>query len=183
MIEISSKALNYLKSLAEPFVDTPESVIDRIIEEHAQVRASINGKPSNGLAISSTSKNTFSFESLPQMYFTKIEKVEMDGRIVNVNTWNGLVEEVIRTCVTKGYDSEEVRRKLRANTVAGRNEDLGFRHVTQAGFSFQGLDAMRACEAALGLARDCGVPLTVHFIWRQNAKAFRPGVRAAVSNT
>jgi hypothetical protein len=177
MVEISANAFNYLKSLAEPFVDTPATVLDRLIADHA--RRGTGGE--GGTAAPLTLAERFTASDVPEMRFTKIEQVEVEGLIADINKWNDLVEEVVKTCLNKGYDAEEVRRKLDANTVAGRQGDAGFRYIEDAKFSFQGLDAQRACEAAVRLAKSFGVSLKVRFRWRENPKALRPGASAMIA--
>lgn len=174
-VEISDAAFNYLKSLAEPFADTPATVLDRIVAEH---RAQGGGTATGSAA---GSQPLYSPGTIPEMRFTKIEQVELEGFIAEIDKWNDLVEAVVLGCIEKGHDRETVRRKLDANTVKGRESAAGFRHIEAAGFSFQGLDAQRACEAAVNLAKAFGLSLKVRFRWRENPKAARPGASAMIA--
>ena len=176
-VEISVNAFNYLKELAEPFTDTPATVLDRIIAEHGRTR----GKAVAPGAPAMVPANRYTASEVPEMRFTKIEEVEVEGLIADITKWNDLVEHVVMTCLQKGFDSEEVRRKLDANTMKGAEKNAGFRFIEPAGFSFQGLDAQRACEAALRLARAFGIALKIKFRWRDTAKAHRPGAAALIA--
>jgi len=176
-IEISVNAFNYLKELAEPFIDTPATVLDRIIGEHGRTRG--KGAALGAPAIAPADRYTSA--DVPEMRFTKIETVEVEGLIADITKWNDLVEHIVMTCLQKGFDSEEVRRKLDANTMKGAEKSAGFRFIEQAGFSFQGLDAQRACEAALRLAKAFGIALKIRFRWRDTAKAHRPGAAALIA--
>lgn len=179
-VEISDTAFNYLKSLAEPFTDTPATVLDRIIAEHG---ARAVGRPAGAVRQpeSPAPAERYSASTIPEMRFTKIEEVEIEGFVAEILKWNELVEAVVLTCIEKGHDSETVRRKLDANTVKGREVEAGFRYIDAAKFSFQGLDAQRACEAAVNLAKAFGLSLKVRFRWRENPKAARPGATAIIA--
>jgi len=181
MIDVSPAAFNYLKSLAEPFVDTPESVLERVIVQHRRFSESaVSPADSSGEPAGAT---LYRMSNIPPMRFTRIEGAELDGKQLVARNWNTLIEELIRTCRAKGYVPEEIQKKLRANTANGRGaKHLGYRFIREVDFSFQGLDAQRACEAALELATDFVMHLTISFSWRQNDSAHRPGARAKITN-
>ena len=61
-----------------------------------------------------------------------------------------------------------------ANVSPGRHITNGFRYVPSAGFSFQGLEANRACKNVMALAEKFGVKVEVDVKWQENEDAAFP---------
>lgn len=174
-IEISESAMEYLKSQAEPFVDTPETTFDRIVSEHQQLK---NGQTPGRLPESWT--DSYSLQSLPPLLHSKPEKADIAGVPIVRHTWSELVHDMIVAAAKAGNNGGEIAAAMRANTTKGNRDDTGFEYVPEAGFSFQKMDANRSCRAILGISRQFSLPVKIEFYWRDNEKAFRPGKSAVV---
>ncbi|MGE0845245.1 MAG: hypothetical protein AB7L41_03190 [Flavobacteriaceae bacterium] len=166
-IEISESAFSYLKSLAEPFVDTPAMVLDRIISERQN-----NSGPKR--ASHSDAEMRYGPRNLPSVAFTKIESAKIDKRVVRKPNWNSLVEGMILASRERGYSSEDIMATINAQVRNGRYTEDGFRYVPEADFSFQGLDADRCCKAIAGLSVAFDISVEITFQWSDNPKAHRP---------
>lgn len=171
-IEITESAHEYLKSLAEPFVDTPASVLDRLISQHQKLLGS-----SEVVAASPTYQRdeaVYRIESLPDLLHTKLEMAMIAKEPVSRPKWSTLVEGMIKRAAVEGHDTTTIINALEAQTWRGQKSDTGFRFVQEAGLSFQKLDANRSCRAVLGLSRAFDIPVEIQFFWRDNPKAFKP---------
>jgi hypothetical protein len=175
-IEVSESAFEYLKNLAEPFLDTPASVLDRIIAEHRALRTELIVDPIG----SKPARVTYRMEQLPPLLHTKIERANISGKTVTRPKWSLLVEEMMREAARSGRTPKEISAALEAQTWPGERTDTGFRYVKEAGVSFQGLDANRSCRALLGLSRAFEIPIEIDFYWRENEKAHLPGALGRV---
>jgi len=171
-VEISKSAHDYLKSLAEPFVDTPATVLDRIILEHHQL---LGG--SRTIAEGASDKiddPVYRIESLPDLLHTKVEAATVADQPIGRPKWSTLVEGMIKQAASEGRDTTTIINALDAQTWRGPKSDTGFHYVAEAGLSFQKLDANRSCRAVLGLSRAFEIPVEIRFFWRDNPKAFKP---------
>lgn len=175
-IEISDRAFAYLKGRAEPFVDTPLSVLDRILFE----------KPHQPLTLAPTNQGAtlmFTGTSAPPVKFAIIRSAILSGQKAVKNTWNHLLEDMITHCCKKGAPSQTVREALKANTADGEVSENGFRYVSAAGFSFQGLEANRVCENIITLAEKFGVPFEIEIQWSLEEGAAHPGAVALLRHS
>ncbi|MEZ5877457.1 MAG: hypothetical protein R3D43_06635 [Tepidamorphaceae bacterium] len=171
-IEITSEAMDYLRGLAEPFVDTPATVLDRIIAEHKAGVGAVKFETESG---KSDKRPIYKTEHLPDLLHTKIQSAKIRGVPVPRPKWKTLVVRMIESAARDAANPETIKSALKAYSCIGERTDTGFQYVPAAGISFQGLDANRSCEATLGLAAAFDIPVTIDFFWRDNGKAFDPG--------
>lgn len=172
-IEVSDAAMTYLKQHAEPLVDTTVSVLDRIIAEHAKLKAQ---SPSGA----STLEMRFSGANLPSVKFTNILAAKVAGKPVAQKSWNHILEELIAACVQAGAEATEIRALLHANTMNGQQSDNGYRFVPAAGFSFQGIEANRVCKNLMILSERFGIALEIEVRWQDDEKAAFPQQTARI---
>ena len=66
------------------------------------------------------------------------------------------------------------------NIVPQEKGDDGYRHLPQAGLSYQGVNANAAANAIVALAKDIGASLDVDFEWRSKEQAAHPGRRGRI---
>ena len=66
------------------------------------------------------------------------------------------------------------------NIVPHMKDDDGYRHLPQAGISYQGVNANAAANAMVALAKDIGATLDVDFEWRDKEQAAHPGKRGRI---
>lgn len=172
-IEVSDSALAYLKQYAEPLVDTTVSVLDRILAEHAKLKGHA---PSGAPAI----EMRFSGTNLPSVKFTTILSAKVARKPVAHKSWNHILEDVITACVQTGADVAEVRSLMHANTMDGQQSDNGYRYVSAAGFSFQGLEANRVCKNLTILSERFSIALEIEVRWQDEEKAAFPQQTARI---
>ena len=172
-VEISDFAFNYMKSMAEPLVDTVETTLDRLIYEHQ----SFFGGPS--LDESADDPNCFRRANLPDVKFTMIDEATVAGHPCKAS-WNHILEATIAACAKQGADREQIRKGMDANSVVGKRTDTGFRHVPDADISVQGLEANRAAHNILKLADRFTVPVRINIAWPTSDKAAHPGSSATI---
>jgi len=87
--------------------------------------------------------------------------------------WNDLVAAGIRMACKQG--GADQLTWTGANIRPGRYTKHGFRHLPEIDISFQYIQASRAWEVALRIAKKLRVPITVDFVWRDNQNAAHPG--------
>lgn len=174
-IDITSAAMEYLKSLAEPFVDTPASVLDRIIDQHRKI-----GTAAVNVPTSSPARSQFKIESLPPLLHSKIEAATIDGKPVSRPKWSVMVEEMVRAAAFRRNGGSQIAAAMNANTVLKERTDTGFVFVKEAGLSFQKMDANRSCNTVLSISRQFEVPVSIDFFWRDDPNAHSPGASGRI---
>lgn len=166
-IEISDSAFSYLKERAEPLTDTTVTVFDKIVSEHKN----LCGKPK--LEETSTA-NLYGFADCPSVKFTSVVSAKIASKPASQNYWNNILEDVVAACIKNGAEPANVRASMNAKVKMGAYVENGYRHVPAAGFSFQGLEAVRACRNILTLAEKFSIALDISFRWQDNEAAAFP---------
>lgn len=166
--QISDFAFKYLKSQAEPLVDTTETVLDRILSEHKAMMTE-SGKFPVGTQMS------FGASDLPSVTHSSISTAKVGGKPTIKKDWNHTLLAVIDAAVLTGVAPKMVRSLLQANTIAGLpdadEEKKGYRYTpSKADFTFQGLDAERACKNIVLLAEQYGIAVEITLKWNNQAK-------------
>lgn len=172
-IEISHEAMEFLKSRAQPLVDTTISVVDKLIAEHCAMAASEKSvTPEHGL--------TFSLKTAPSLKYTVVTDARIAGKPATQNYWNSILEDVISACVAKGVAPDNIRSKMSAQIKDGLHHDSGYRPVASAGFSFQGLEANRVFKNIAILAEEFMIQIELHIRWQKEPKAAFPDERGVI---
>ncbi|QBY00837.1 hypothetical protein E2K80_08950 [Rhodophyticola sp. CCM32] len=168
-VKISNEAYTYLQSLAVPFEDTTSTVLDKILDEHKEAY-----KPQlvSNLQLQSPTGVTMKFgvNDLPNVSFTDIISGSIIDQPVKKRYWNDVLEEIIVLAVSKS-SKLDVEAALTLNTVDGEKSLNGYRFVPSAGFSFQGVDAVRACKNISSLSKAFSIPVTLELKWQEKPKA------------
>ena len=176
-IEIENGTFERLQKHAKPFIDTPNSVIDRALDalEFLPKRsAEIVEKPS---------ELTFNERSIPNLTHTKILHARVNGKELKHPNWNALLDEVIILAVKSGQSPSQLRAIGSINIVERRKSDEGFRFISSIGISVQGQDAIGACQGALAIGKKIGTHIAVDFVWRDKEGAIFPGKTALITNS
>lgn len=93
-----------------------------------------------------------------------------------ISSWTSLVHAAVRHALLHaGRSLGELQQVVGAHIVEGELSDRGFRPVHGTQVSVQGMEARRAWNDALAVARDTGARLELHFTWQQVEGAARPG--------
>jgi hypothetical protein len=179
-IEVAENTFARLQKLAVPFVDNPDTVIQKLLD----AAEFANPVHTNGTAQATpnrTAPREFDVKTVPNLTHTKLLTARLDGREISEITWNGLLIEAIRLAKPKGRSDEDLRRLISVNFVRGKKEDEGYHFHQDIGLSVQGQDANAAWDGAYHIARHLGVSIAVDFVWRMKDKAAYPGVAGRLS--
>lgn len=168
-IEISDEAFNYLQVRAIPLQDTTVSVLDRLIEEHKSFG---NQAIKPEVALDGARLDmSFGEANLPNVSFTTIDAATISGQSVKKCYWNDILADMIIAAINGGATKGEVKALLSAQIREGEHSDNGYRHVAEADFSFQGVDAVRACKNIAALSKAFGIAVSIKLRWQSSSKA------------
>ncbi len=173
-VTLSDPAFGELKSLAEPFVDTPESLIAALIHAEVERRGILlngNGRP--GITNDETLRlNPDAHENLR---FARPISATVEGQPLHRPKWSSLRVHLHILGHRRLGSFDALRGASGANLRQGRYEMDGYKYVPQADLSIQGVDSNLAWDHSLGLARALGVPIKITFQWPDREGAAHPG--------
>jgi hypothetical protein len=178
-VDLSEHAFAELKSLAEPFVDTPASLTARLIHEEVVRRGRHSTGDGSGSAGAEQllTQNPISHESLRH---TRLLSAEVDGRELYRPKWNALMEH-LHVLALKHLGSFDALKGLSgAQLRKGRFEKQGFKYVPDADFSIQGTEANLTWDRSLKLAQTMQIPIKAVFEWHDKEGAVHPGKRGVL---
>ena len=159
-IELSPKVYNQLKQLAEPFEDTPESVISKLIEHYHQQPQNLINK------INSNDKiKVFKPLSPPDMKHTKILSVTIDNETRQAISWKELVVFVHEIALKLGIGKEKLQEISPSNIEDGIYESSGFHYIKSLDMSIQNVDAQKSWLNAYRLAKNLNKSIKILFQW------------------
>jgi hypothetical protein len=175
-LEISSATIARLQRHAKPFVDTVDTVINRILDQYENGLGRTSDHEGDISAIGSI--RDFNPESPPDLTHTKVLSVEFNkkGFPRSDTTWNALLNDAICLAKQNSKSAEQLKRLILVNYVKGKKENEGYRYLAGADISVQGQDANAAWKAAYHIARQLQSPFEVIFTWRTKDGAAHPGV-------
>ncbi|WP_421860457.1 T4SS efffector SepA family protein [Parvibaculum sp.] len=166
-IPISETTYQRLQKHAQPFVDTPDLVINRALDALEQAAPSAFPLESGERQIDT--------RSLPRLTHTKVLNATIEGTPVDRPNWNRLLDEVLRIAARRLRSFEELRKQCPANLAKGRKDTEGFAYLPDLDLSVQRQDANSACRTIVALAQRLGLALDVGFMWRPKEDALYPG--------
>lgn len=173
-IDISENTFKRLQALAKPLIDTPDSVIDRLLDHYEDARDGHGVRAANG-GQDPAAVIRFDPGQLPSLTHAKLRKARFGGRELPRPNWNELVRIAVEAGLDRFKSADELMRVTDARIVKGAKTDEGFSPLAGRGISVQGVDAHDAWRIAYGLARKLSVPVEVIFEWRDKEGAAHPG--------
>lgn len=173
-IDILDSDFVRLKALAEPFIDTPGSVISKLLDAYEGVQVA----PTVPTQISR--ENVFSLEDMPPLTHAKIMGGHFAGKKPAKQNWDSFVRHSLVEVLKKCGSVDDLRRLSGANVREGHYDERGYKHVAEYKFSFQGVSAEDAVKIIARCARALSAPFEIEFVWRDNPDAHRPGERATI---
>jgi len=173
-IDISETDFRRLQTIAEPFVDTPATVITKLLNSYDQKKAAVVA------ASKSSNIERHALESLPPLTHTKVMDGHFDGAKPSKFNWDGFVRHALIQVLGVTNSVDSLRRASGANIKEGKYESQGYKFVPGYNFSFQGVSAEDAAKIIGRCARSLEVPFKIEFIWRDKLDAFRPGERGYI---
>ncbi|WP_293857006.1 hypothetical protein [uncultured Alsobacter sp.] len=169
--DLSATTLKRLAVYAEPFVDTVDSVVNRILDHYEAAQNATAAQPDAmpGVPLVSAA-------SPPNLSYTTPKSIEIDGEIMPPAQayWNLAFLKVVEIAAKKGKTAKELKNMISANSYVGEKVDNGYKFLPEVGLSIQGLDANSAWKATYNLARTMRIKVDVVFAWQNTEKAARP---------
>lgn len=185
-LEISESIFARLQKLAVPLIDTPATVLERLLDhyEHRSERppqlSTTAPPPGPSVAGGSEQLNP---DSPPDLRHTRVLVARFGSR--TASGWNKLVHAAHAEAFPRLGSLESLRAATTSNLKRGRatSEDVrrGFRYLPEIDVSIQNVDAEHAWSNTLRLAKVLRVELTVDFEWMDKLDAARPGKKGRLA--
>lgn len=174
-VELTEHTFRRLQTHAVAFVDTPESVIIRMIDAYEKESGASGAFPEGG---DGPSARMFNAGAPPDLTHAKILGVTFCGKPLerNQDNWNALLNAAVREAKARSKSAAEFRQLMVVNYIEGEKHDEGYRPLSGTSISVQGQDANGAWRAASHIARQLGCELSVKFAWREKEGAAFPGL-------
>ena len=171
VIRISDEIFKRLQKLATPLVDTPASVIGKLLDRYEN-SPSVKTKINNDLKkhINEIKLNP---ESPGDLSHTKIISARFG--IESIKNWKELVIAAHKWAIENTNDFHQVQSISISNISDKELSENGFRFHPEVGFSMQGENANQSWKSALKLAQYFKKEIEISFMWRMNNKATHPG--------
>lgn len=173
--QLSAATIERLQKHAKPFVDTVDTVINRLLDAYERLAPALDDDSD---VVTDGNIRDFSNQTpAPNLTHTKVLSVEFN-RIKFPSTeatWNSLLNEAVRLAKKTAKSDDEFKRLVTVNWVKGRKEEGGYRYLADVNLSVQGQDANAAWRGALHIARQLGRQVEVIFTWRNKEGAAHPG--------
>lgn len=173
--QLAPETITRLQKHAKPFVDTVDSVVNRLIDAYESSYGEPISAPQTG---ASQAIRDFDPITPPNLTHTKLLSATFNGTKLSPadTTWNSLLIEAIRVVKRKAPSNEQLNRLILVNYVVGKKEVDGYKYVEDIELSIQGQDANSAWRAIFHIARQYGCAFEVIFSWRPKEEAQFPGV-------
>jgi hypothetical protein len=174
VIRISESTYELLQRLARPFVDTPDSVIQRLAEKELQggegVQSS-NGRPRATRA----DEIQLDPESPGNLAHTRVRYARLGDHVIQNPNWAKLFRLAHAEALEELGSVASLRQVSRAHIREGRYESEGFSYLAGSDISVQGQDSNLSWQNSLRLAQATGLPVEVEFEWYNKEGAAHPG--------
>jgi hypothetical protein len=172
--KLSPDTIARLEKHAKPFVDTVDTVINRILDAYEAGREDTDDAD----VVTGGTIKDYDPSSPPNLTHTKVLSIQFNSnKLPREDTnWNSLLNEAIRVARKHAKSDDELRRVVLANFIVGKKEDEGYRYLADINLSVQGQDANSAWKATFNIARLLQLPFEIVFAWRLKAEASHPGV-------
>ncbi len=176
-ISILQSTFERLQRHAKPFIDTPDTVITRVLDALEQ-------RDDHTLAGSEEIPETerrLSPNALPNLTHSKVIEASLGGQPISKPNWNRLLEEVLRHAMKRAGSFERLQQSCPANMVKGPKEDEGFSYLPEIDVSVQGQPANGACQAMVTMSQAFRIALDVRILWRVKEGAAYPGEKGRIT--
>jgi hypothetical protein len=173
-LDIPDRLFERIQKHAIPFVDlSPAAVIERWADHYEATAHPVIQPSAPPPSPPQPAGKKFNEMSPPELFHTRVR-----GRIAgkHFSKWNDLVRVAHVIAMERAGSLASLKTATRANIRDGNHEGVdGFHFVPEINASIQGVDANKAWELSLRLAKFANVPLSAQFEWRQNPNAAFPG--------
>ena len=174
-IDVQNSTMERLKRLAEPFVDTPETVILKALA----ALESLTGEEESEV-LPSDVDITIDPRNIPNLTHTKVLNAKLEGKTVQRPNWNSVLDLVLIRGRKNGLKAHEIQRITNVNVKEGSKVDEGYSYIESVNLSIQGQDSNAACRGILAMSRHLKMPVELEFMWRTKDGAAHPGKVASI---
>jgi len=181
IIEISETDFQRLQKIAVPLIDTPKTVLTKLLDSYEKANSAQLPKTPNGRARAPVAVEEFGPSNIPPLTHAKLMAAQFGKFVPEKTSWDSLVQLALTRVMEKCKDARELQRLSGANLVGGEKHDEGYKHLGSQGFSYQGVSAEDAAKIVVRCAKALGCAAFFEFEWRDKEGAFKPGQRAIVN--
>ena len=167
-IEIPNELFQRLQKVAVPFLDTPATVIEKLLNHYEGSDAKEDDSATSEVM-------HFSATNIPALRHTNLVSATFDGSKPEAMNWNSLVRLALSKGLSTFVNVDALRRASQARIVDGIKDDNGYRPVANLDFSFQGVSADDAARIITRLAKALKVEAQFEWEWREKDDAYAPG--------
>ena len=173
-VTLSDATFAELKSLAEPFVDTPESLVAALIHDEVERRGALVGE--NG-KVAGSKDNVLQLDpqSHDDLGHTRLISATVNNRELPRPKWNSLMNHLHVLARKRLGSLDAIRRVSGANLKQAKYEKDGYKYEPDGDFSIQGVGANAAWDNSLSVAQALKLGIKVKFEWRDKDGAAHPG--------
>ena len=175
-IDISEEDFKRMQRLAEPLVDTPTTLVTKLIDAFEKSReAQVNHQKSP------TDVKVYSFDAPPPLVHVKFISGVIGSVAPRKASWDSMTALCLELMSDHSQDVKFIARTIDLNVVEGKKVDEGYKYLSNKNLSYQGVSAAHAAKVIGKTARHLRVGAFVDFIWREKEEAFAPGQIGALS--
>jgi hypothetical protein len=175
IIRIPEPVYDKLQSIAEPFIDTPASVIERLVDFY-EVRASDSAHASDKEKkqyVPNDDILRLNPEYPPSLIHTRIIKAKVGD--FDAHNWNDLVHASYREALLRTGSIETVAKICASKIMKGSYTESGYIYYKDIDMSIQGVNSNAAWKYSFQLAQKLDFGMRVIFQWRKMKGASNPG--------
>lgn len=182
VIRISNQIFTRLQDIAEPFTDTPATVIERLLDFYEEYDQS-NGKFSQEETFVNEDENIerFEAETPPDLKFSKVQKAIIGSSSLPKPNWNKIVRYIHCLCMKQAQTFDALQMITTFNIKVGKYEDEGFDYVPEIGVSIQKVDSNTAYKGILAISKKLSIPFSIYFQWLDKPQIEIPGGKGLLS--
>jgi hypothetical protein len=169
MVSISQSNFSRLQKHATPLVDDLDAVLAKILDVYEKTKPGAREEPA---AEEDLSVRTFPADNPPNLTFTSVNSVRIDGAEFTNRYWNPILFEVIRLAVLR-MGLEKLKPFLDVNYKEGEHEKFVF--IKDAGISVQGRDSNLCWRSIMKVAKAAKIAVEIDFFWQDQPNAAFPG--------
>ena len=148
VIRISDPVFGRLQAIATPLVDTPASVIEKLLDfydSHGRTRSGVS-KAAPKQTVQSAKATVLPPEAPPDLAHTRISSAKFAGE--TASNWNDLVHLAHRHALARLGSFDALRSATRSNVASGRRADSGYHYLSES-IGHQHIDSERGCQPCL----------------------------------
>jgi hypothetical protein len=169
-VNVANVVFNRLQSKAVPLVDDLDTVLTRLLDFWDKHHGSAGQKTQ--VAPEDLTVKSYSGDMPPDLTFTGIKLIKLDGEAFSNRYWNPLMFAVIGNAANK-IGKEKLQPLLEGNSSEKQNKN--YVHVPEAGLWVQGREANLCWRQINKIAKAAGLAIEVDFFWPEDSKSANAG--------